>query len=274
MAKKIAQIEIEGVIENKNETYNQKWLLETIDDLKDDKKIAAVVLKINSPGGGVYQSAEVFDAVMRLREKSKKIVWAYFASLAASGGYYIGCSADKIVANQNTLTGSIGVIAGRFLDLTRLMEHHGVKEELIHAGRNKIMGHFSTPATEEQRAIMQKIADECYDDFVKLVSTRRNLDEEKVRTLADGRIYTARQALEAGLVDKIANFEDAMDELKKEIGNEKAQIQKFAPKKKHSIKSLLNGFSTNGNLMAATELLKSKTPYPAYFWDGGQFFGR
>ncbi len=269
MAKKIAQIKIEGVIEDKNDTYNQEWLLDTIEDLTDDKKTAALVLYIDSPGGGVYESAEVFEAVKKFKKETEKPVWAYFASLAASGGYYIGCAADKIVANANTLTGSIGVIAGRFLDLTALMEKHGVKEELIHAGKNKIMGHFSEPATDEQRAIMQSIADECYDEFVEIVSKSRKLETEKVKILADGRIYTAKQAKENGLVDEILTFDEMTEKLKEEFKLKNAEVKKYAPKKKGKLRSLLSGVFTNkSDLALLSESLRAKTPFPAYYWEG------
>ncbi len=229
MGKKIAQICIEGIIEKENEKYNQKWLLETISKLKDDKNTAGIILYINSPGGSVYESDEVYNAVKKYRQETGKPVYAYFAALAASGGYYIGCSADKIIANRNTITGSIGVIAGRFINLTSFMTKHGIKSETIHAGKNKTMGSFDEPVTKEQREIMQSVADECYEQFVSLVAENRNLNLKTVKTLADGRIYTAKQAKEKGLIDEIASFDDAVEIFKeKEPGSRtsKAQVKK------------------------------------------------
>ena len=277
MKKKIARIQLEGVIEKENDDYNQKWLLETIDDLSDDKKTAALVIYINSPGGSVYESDEVYTALKKYKEKTKNPVWAYFAALAASGGYYIGCAADKIIANRNTLTGSIGVIAGQFLDLTGLMAKHGIKHQTIHAGRNKTMGSFSEPMTEEQRAIMQSVADECYEQFVALVAESRRLDVAAVKELADGRIYTAAQAKAHGLVDDIATFDEAVEMLKTELFGDKdadADVKKYEPKKKRNLVKMLKGaaFGMDGaaDVQAALvqRLLKKPLPFPAYYYDG------
>ena len=274
MGKKIACIHLEGVIEKENEKYNQKWLLDTIEDLQDDKNTVALILRINSPGGSVYESDEVYTALKKYKEKAKKPVWAYFASLAASGGYYIGCAADTIVANRNTLTGSIGVIAGQFLDLTALMAKHGIKHEMIHAGRNKTMGSFSEPVTEEQRAIMQSIADECYEQFVSLVAENRKLDLAAVKELADGRIYTAAQAKARGLVDDIATFDEAVELLKERaFGSKdyKAEVKDYEPKKKRSLMKMLKGAATDLDGTAAlVGLLKRRAlPCPAYYYDDG-----
>lgn len=266
MAKTIARVQIEGVIQKENETYNQKWLLETLNKLGEDKNTAAIVLYIDSPGGSVYESDEVYIAVKKLKEEHKKPVYAYCASLTASGGYYIACSADRIVANRNSLLGSVGVIAGRFVDLSKLMEKYGVKSETIHAGRNKTMGSISEPVTEEQRAIMQSIADECYEQFVNLVAENRKLDLEKVKELADGRIYTANQGKNNGLVDDIATFDEMIELLKeKEFGDKeyKAEVRKYEMKKKKSLMKMLKG-----TYSSITGLVKSTVPFPAYYYDG------
>ena len=134
----IAAIYVEGVIENKNASYNQEWLLTTIDNLKNNSKNVGIALFINSPGGGVYQSDEVYLALQDYKTANKK-VYAYMGSLAASGGYYISCAAEKIYANRNTLTGSIGVIAGQSFDMTELMYNIGIESETFFAGRNKNM---------------------------------------------------------------------------------------------------------------------------------------
>ncbi len=274
MKKRIARILIEGVIEKENENYNQKWLLETIEELTDDKKTAGIILYINSPGGGVYQSDEVYLALKKYKEKAKKPVWAYFASLAASGGYYIGCAADKIIANRNTLTGSIGVIAGRFVDLTALMAKHGIKSETIHSGRNKTMGSVAEPVTEEQRAIMQSVSDECYEQFVQIVAESRKMELSAVKELADGRIYTAQQAKANGLVDEIASFDDTVDMFKEQVLGDKeakADVHKYELKKKRSLRKMLTGasFAVDGTAALTQLLLKKQIPFPAYYYDNG-----
>ncbi len=276
MPKTIAEIHIEGVIEKENATYNQKWLLETIEKVTDDKRNVAIILFIDSPGGGVYQSDEVYKAILNYKEETKRPVYAYFASLAASGGYYIGCSADKIIANRNTLTGSIGVIAGNFTDATKLLEKIGVKSETIHAGKNKTMGSITTPITDEQRAIMQSIADECYNQFVDIVSESRHLDRETIVKYADGRIYTAKQAKEAGLIDEIAFYEQVEEILKETEFKDKkykAEIKKFEVKQKKGIRKLLEGTTGRAFVLpqgeslfsALNEELKS-LPFPAWYW--------
>ena len=276
MAKKIAKIIIDGVIEKENDNYKQEWVLDTIETLEEKKDIVGIIVYINSPGGGVYESDEVYEALLRYKEKTKKPVYAYFASLAASGGYYIGCAGDKIIANRNNLTGSIGVIAGRFVDLTELMAKYGIKSKTIHAGRNKIMGSFDEPATEEQKQIMQSIADECYAQFTQIVAERRNLDLEKVISLADGRIYTALQAKDLGLVDEIANFEKAVEIFKTDIFNDKdydAEVKEYKMKPKKNLVKMLKGatsmFDNNRNIISDIHTLveAKKIPFPAFYCD-------
>jgi len=140
---------------------------------------------------------------------SGKPIFAYFESMAASGGYYIGCAADKIYANRNTLTGSIGVIYGQHLDLSKLLEKYGIDFTTITAGENKNIGNFAEPLTAEQKKILQSIADECYEQFTGIVAESRKMDIEIVKKLADGRVYTAKQALENNLIDGISTYDEA-----------------------------------------------------------------
>ena len=204
----IATISIEGTIEEKNQTYDQLWLLSTIEELKYDSNNVGIMLKINSPGGAVYESDEVYLALLDYKTSGKPI-FAYFESMAASGGYYIGCAADYIFANRNTLTGSIGVIYGQHLDLSKLLEKYGIDFTTITAGENKNMGSFAEPLTVEQKEILQSIADECYEQFTGIVAESRQMDIETVKKLADGRVYTAKQALEKGLIDEISTYSEA-----------------------------------------------------------------
>lgn len=204
----VATISIEGTIEEENQTYDQQWLLSTIDELKYDSNNVGIMLKINSPGGAVYESDEAYLALLDYKTSGKPI-FAYFESMAASGGYYIGCAADKIYANRNTLTGSIGVIYGQHLDLSKLLEKYGIDFTTITAGENKNMGSFAEPLTSEQKKILQSIADECYEQFTGIVAESRKMDIENVKKLADGRVYTAKQALEKGLIDEISTYSEA-----------------------------------------------------------------
>ena len=274
--KTIAKLKIEGVIEKENQSYNQKWLLDTIKSLEKKKKVIGIILYINSPGGGVYESDEVYMAIKRYKEKTGKPVYAYLASLAASGGYYIAASADKIIANRNTLTGSIGVICGRFVDLSEPMAKYGVKIETIHTGRNKIMGSFEVPPTDEQRSILQSLSDECYEQFTSIVADSRRLDIDKVKGLADGRVYSAKQAKENGLIDEIAELGDVKDIFLKDLYGEKkkakANIVEYKPKCKKSLMSkFMKGAAPSTPLDAIKTFLKEKTPYPAYYFDAERF---
>ncbi|MDR3283849.1 MAG: signal peptide peptidase SppA [Treponema sp.] len=206
----VAVLSITGVIQAENQTYNQEWLLTTIQHLKNDRKNLGILLHIDSPGGAVYEADAVYLALADYAGSGKKL-WAYLGSLAASGGYYIACAGDYIIANRNTLTGSIGVISSQSVDLTGLLDRYGVKVTTITAGKNKNMLNFNSPLTGEQREIMQSIADECYEQFVGIVAGARNLPLGDVKTLADGRVYTAAQALKASLIDEIDTFDAALD---------------------------------------------------------------
>lgn len=282
--KYIGAIHITGTIEEENSSYNQKWLLNTIKQLKEDPKNEAIALLINSPGGAVYQADEVYLALQDYKTTGKKI-YVYQGPLAASGGYYISCAGNKIYANRNTLTGSIGVISGSTFDLTGLFENLGIKSETIYSGKNKNMGNYNAPFTQEQREIMQSIADECYEQFTSIVSTQRNIPIEKVRTLADGRIYTAKQALENGLIDSIDNWNNMIIDLKKDIndGNndfnssEKINVVTFKyERKKTFMESMLSSFSNIKESEAAAKLgipqkvlqdMNKSVTYPAFIYN-------
>lgn len=204
----VGVLTIKGVIEEENNEYNQKWILETIELLKNDPQNRALLLKINTPGGSVYESDEVYTALRSYAQE--KPLYAYCASMAASGGYYIACAAEKIYANRNTLTGSIGVVSGQSVDITGLLEKAGVKITTITSGKNKNMLNYNEPLSAEQQSIMQSIADECYTQFTSIVAERRNIAISEVHEIADGRIYTAQQALDLNLIDGISDFNEAI----------------------------------------------------------------
>lgn len=269
----IAKLFIKGVISEANDSYNQEWILSTIKDLQEDMNNRGIVLVINSPGGGVYQADEVFLALEKYKKETERPVYAYFTSLAASGGYYVGCAADYIMANRNSLTGSIGVIAGQFTDLTGLMEKWGVKSTTIHAGRNKLMGNFNEPMTQEQRNIMQSIADECYEQFTDIVAESRGLSKEEVYKLADGRIYTASQAKEASLINSIGTLDELIETMqRKEFDFAEYETADFSYQKEDSIYSLIMGSAKEfkkaslGIPDAVMEVLEPQIEFPAYYY--------
>lgn len=265
----IAKIYITGVIQSENKTYNQAWLLDTIEQLKHDPDNKGIILFIDSPGGSVYESDEAYLALSDY-QGAHKPVWAYMGSLAASGGYYISCGAEYICANRNTLTGSIGVIAGSSVDLTGLMEKYGIKSKTFTAGRNKNMLNYNCPLTEEQEKIMQSVADECYDQFTNIVAINRKLDIKDVKELADGRIYTAKQALNNKLIDKICSFDEAVSAMKSKYKFEDVEVIDYEYVYKQNWYDILSGKITDINKSAQSpegkliDMVTSDIKYPAY----------
>lgn len=173
-----------------------------------DPMLKAVVIRLNSPGGTAAAAQEVSAEVERLRASGKKVV-ASMGDTAASGAYWIAAGTDRIVANPGTMTGSIGVIMERY-DLQGLYGKIGVETETFKSGPYKDMGSSSRPSTPEERAIFQSMIDDIYSQFVEYVAQGRHKDVAEVRALADGRVYTGRQAIELGLVDQLGDFHDAV----------------------------------------------------------------
>lgn len=199
--------------------YDHDLYMELVDALMDDDQNKGILLYVDSPGGTVYESDEMYLKLMQYREKTSRPIYAYFASEACSGGYYISMSANEIYANRNAWTGSIGVIIS-LLNYEGLSEKIGVKEVDITSGRNKAMGSAWEPMTDEQRGIFQSMVNEAYTQFVDIVTAGRKLERDRVLELADGRIYTAQQALDTGLIDHIAGEEDAFKAILEKAGLE------------------------------------------------------
>jgi protease-4 len=181
-----------------------------IRSLAETGDVKAIVLDINSPGGSVGAVQELYSQILRVRKEKKIPVVALFGDVAASGGYYIAAACDKIVAHPGTLTGSIGVIFS-VGNLEGLFSKVGYRVEPIKSGPHKDIGSPARPMTPEERKILQELIDDAYGQFVSAVGSGRGLDEQKVRALADGRIYSGRQALDAGLVDVLGDSTDAVD---------------------------------------------------------------
>jgi len=191
-------------------------IVKRLKKLNKNSSVKAVVLRINSPGGTVAAVQEIHSELLKMKKNGKFIV-ASFSDVAASGGYYIACAADKIVAQPGTLTGSIGVIleVGNF---SELMKKIGVKIETIKSGIHKDIGNYSREMTAEERKILQDIINDAYEQFLSVVVTGRKLDEAKARGLADGRIFTGTQAKVAGLIDDVGGLDEAIEEAKKLAG--------------------------------------------------------
>lgn len=271
----IAAVYIEGTIEEENNSYNQKWLLETISNLKYDSKNQGLAIYVNSPGGSVYQADEIYLALQDYKTSGKKI-YVYQGPMAASGGYYISCAGNKIYANRNTLTGCIGVICGQSFDLTGLFENLGIKAETIHSGKNKNMMNYNEPFTDEQRKIMQAISDECYEQFVSIVVSQRHISFNDAYKVSDGRLFTANQALNNNLIDKIDSWEGMITDFSTEIEKPGINVKTFKYQKKQSmVEMLLNKVEEIKRTENATQLglpakvlndINNFNSYPAYIY--------
>ncbi|MGD0211046.1 MAG: signal peptide peptidase SppA [Desulfomonilia bacterium] len=202
----IGIIEVDGVI------TDSLSYLDTIKQFTDDDKIKAVVVRLDSPGGKVGPSQEVYSALLKL--KKKKPVVASFGALGASGAYYIACAADTIYALPGTMTGSIGVIM-EFFDASEGLKRLGITPNSITAGTLKDAGSPFKPMSEQEKAYFKALVDDVHLQFIEAVSSGRKLKVETVRQFADGRVFTGRQARAIGLVDKIGGIDDAVDEAKK-----------------------------------------------------------
>ena len=170
--------------------------------------IKAVVLRINSPGGSIGAVQEIYEEVNRLKEKGKKVVVS-MGDVGASGAYYIACAADKIVANAGTVTGSIGVLMS-LGNMEELFRKIGIKVEVIKRGKHKDIGSLSREMTPEERKLLQGLIDDAYDQFLQAVIEGRNLKKGEAEKIAQGQVFTGRQAKNLGLIDEIGNFQDAV----------------------------------------------------------------
>ena len=170
--------------------------------------IKAVVLRINSPGGSIGAVQEIYEEVNRLKEKGKKVVVS-MGDVGASGAYYVACAADKIIANPGTITGSIGVLMS-LGNMEELFRKVGIKVEVIKRGKHKDIGSLSREMTPEERKLLQGVIDDAYDQFLQAVMEGRNLKKREAEKIAQGQVFTGRQAKNLGLIDEIGNFQDAV----------------------------------------------------------------
>ncbi len=190
------------------EAASAERIVEQLERARENPNAKVVLLRVDSPGGGINASREIWAAVRRVQESGKPVV-AFFEDTAASGGYYISAPADRIVAMPDTITGSIGVIAV-VADLSGLYEKLGIRFQVVKSGEFKDMLSGDRPMTPEERAILEQLIQEAYDEFVRVVAEGRELPEARVRELADGRIYTGRQAVALGLADELGGYRDAL----------------------------------------------------------------
>lgn len=199
---KVGVIEVKGYIADPQET------IQDIRRYREDKSIKAIVLRIDSPGGGVGPSQEISREVQRTLLQDKKVI-ASLGAVAASGGYYIASAASGIVANPGTITGSIGVIMG-FTDIQGLLQKIGITPVVVKSGEYKDIGSPVRTMTDAERTLLQTFSDQVHRQFITAIAEGRHIEHEKVASVADGRILTGENAHELGLVDRLGNLEDAI----------------------------------------------------------------
>lgn len=233
-ARKILLLDLDGVISFKEKSGGLKlkakpspvaFFREALRKAEADSSVAGVIVRINSPGGSVAASDTLYHEVVRFKEKRKIPVYAHITEVGASGGYYVACAADRIVAGPTAITGSIGVIAMK-LTIEGLLSKVGVSDEIYKSGPKKDFWSPFRPSTPEEKKMLQDIIDGLFGRFVGVVAENRRkvLTTEEVRTLADGRILTAQAALDAGLIDRVAYLDETIESLKKDMALAKARV--------------------------------------------------
>jgi protease-4 len=242
---KVAVVEIEGII------VDGAAAVRELREHADNPSIKAVVLRVNSPGGVVAPTQEIFAAIQRTRKAGKPVV-ASLGAVAASGGYYVAVAADRIYANPGTLTGSIGVVM-QLANLEGLLKKVGVDYVVVKAGAYKDVGNFARTMSPEERKMLQALLDDVYSQFVEAVSEGRGLEKKDVLAFAEGRIYSGQQALALKMVDELGGFEEAVEAAGK-LANISGRPKLVYPRKKFSFRDLMEsrlGLAGIGPLLPA-----------------------
>ena len=232
----IQKISIEGEIgAEMTNTYSRASIINQIKEAKSNSNVKAILLSVNTPGGGVYETAELYNEL----KNSGKDVYVSMKKQATSGGYYVSMAAKKIFANTETTTGSLGVIMS-YVSAQKFLNDHGIKQETIRSGEQKAVGGLTEDLPESTRKIYQEQNKEAYDRFVKAIAQGRSMSEDEVRKLADGRTYTGTQAVENKLVDKIGTEEDLINFIKEDKKLSNPKVIELRPDK--AAESLLSRF--------------------------------
>ncbi len=203
LEKSVALINIQGAI------YDPMPVVEQLERYLRDDNITAIVLRLNTPGGGISATQEIYETVYKARDAGKMVV-ASMGTVAASGGYYIAAACDTIMATPGTITGSIGVIAS-FSEISELLEKIGVKTNTRISGKYKDTGTITREMRDDEKALLDEVIMDSYEQFLEAVCEGRDLDEDYVREYADGRVFTGRMALDYGFVDALGTYQDAID---------------------------------------------------------------
>ncbi|AWB11070.1 signal peptide peptidase A [Thermodesulfobium acidiphilum] len=219
---KVGYIEINGTINNQT----SESVSSAIRKAKQDPNIRGILLRVNSPGGSVGASQEIFETLMNYKESTGRPIIVSMGDVAASGGYYVSIAGDKIFALPSTLTGSIGVISN-ILDIHDLMKKIGVKEETLKTGEYKDTGSIFRSLTPQDKEYLMGLIGDAYGQFLYDVSTRRNIPIDKLRTIADGRVFSGAKAKSLGLIDELGTLNDTIDYMKNLLGAKKITLEKL-----------------------------------------------
>ncbi|MBT2582527.1 signal peptide peptidase SppA [Planococcus sp. ISL-109] len=230
---RIAVLTVDGAIQDSGETpvfaavgYNHDLFMEQLEAVKEDDSVKGVVLNVNSPGGGVVESAQIHDKITEIQEETGKPLYVSMGSMAASGGYYISAPAEKIFVNEETLTGSIGVIM-QSVNYGELAERYGVDFVTIKSGPYKDIMSPTRDMTEDERALLQEMLDSSYEQFVDVIEQGRDMTEAEVKEYADGRIMNGRQAVEANLADDFGFEEDVIQAMSEDFSLEGGEVFEY-----------------------------------------------
>lgn len=230
----VAVLDVEGTIMDNSasgsfaEGMDYQGTLDAIENIKEDDTVQALLLNVNSPGGGVYESTEMYKALLDLKETREIPIYVSMGQQAASGGYMISMVADQIFADQDTVTGSIGVIM-QVPNFSGFMEEHGLEMNTYKSGDNKDMGSSYRQPNDEEEDILNTFISEKYERFVDIVANGRDMSNSDVRSLSDGRIYSGQQALDNGLIDQLGYQDDALEALQADNNLETASVVDYTP---------------------------------------------
>ena len=230
-AEEVAIVNIVG------EISHSKSIVDLLHEYEKRSRVKAIVLRIDSPGGGVAATQEIYEEVNKIREKGEKPIIASLGSVAASGGYYVACGAEKIIANPGTLTGSIGVLIN-IVNMEELLKKIGIDMKTITSGELKDIGSISRELTPGEEKLLREIIDNIHRQFLRVIEERRGLTGEELASIADARILTGEQALEKQLIDELGNLSDAIEIAARAAGIEE-EPRIVEEKKKFSLLQLI-----------------------------------
>ena len=221
---RIAVLDLEGVIGINKEDH--QFMLDSIKALKEDPTVKGILLNVDSPGGAVYESEEIYTRLNQLKGQLDIPVYTTMGSLGASGGYYIPMASDKIFASPETTTGSIGVIMGG-MNFSKLLDDWGVETQHFQSGKYKDLPSATRSLDDDEKAYLQEHVDRAFDRFIEVVMNGRQMSKEEVLKVANGKIYDGLQAKELGLIDEIGYFDEALAALKEATGIEDPEVFRY-----------------------------------------------